>query len=40
VLGVDGLEASVGIVSLGDFDAQEFGPHVVAAAREVAVRLS
>ena len=40
VLGVEGLEASVGIVSLGDFDAAEFGPQVVAAARAVAERLS
>jgi DNA-binding IclR family transcriptional regulator len=40
VLGLDGLEASVGIVSLGDFDADEFGPQVVSAAAEVARRLS
>ena len=40
VLGVEGLEASVGIVSLGDFDALEFGPKVVAAAAQVAARLS
>ena len=40
VLGVEGLEASVGIVSLGDFDVSEFGPKVVAAAAEVATRLS
>jgi DNA-binding IclR family transcriptional regulator len=40
VLGVEGLEASVGIVSLGDFDAAEFGPEVVAAAAQVAARLS
>jgi len=40
VLGVEGLEASVGIVSLGDFDAREFGPQVVSAAAEVAGRLS
>jgi len=40
VLGVDGLEASVGIVSLGDLDADEVGPHVVAAAAQVADRLS
>ena len=36
VLGVDGLEASVGIVSLGDLDADELGPYVVAAAADVA----
>jgi DNA-binding IclR family transcriptional regulator len=40
VLGLDGLEASVGIVSLGDFGADEFGPQVVSAAAEVARRLS
>lgn len=40
VLGVEGLEASVGIVSLGDFDAAEFGPEVVSAAAQVAARLS
>jgi DNA-binding IclR family transcriptional regulator len=40
VLGVEGLEASVGIVSLGDFDGAEFGPQVVAAARAVSDRLS
>jgi hypothetical protein len=27
-------------VSLGDFDAAEFGPQVVAAAAQVAARLS
>jgi len=27
-------------VSLGDFDAREFGPQVVSAAAEVAGRLS
>jgi DNA-binding IclR family transcriptional regulator len=40
VLGVEGLEASVGIVSLGDFDARVYGPQVVSAAAEVAGRLS
>ncbi|MGH3331984.1 MAG: IclR family transcriptional regulator [Nocardioidaceae bacterium] len=39
VLGVDGLEASVGIVTLGDLDANVVGPKVEAAAREVARRL-
>jgi DNA-binding IclR family transcriptional regulator len=39
VLGVDGLEASVGIVSLGDLDAEEVGPRVLAAASAVARRL-
>jgi DNA-binding IclR family transcriptional regulator len=38
--GLDGLEASVGIVTLGDLDAQVVGPKVVAAAAEVAQRLS
>jgi DNA-binding IclR family transcriptional regulator len=40
VLGVDGLEASVGLVSLGELDAEEVGPQVVAAAAEVARRLT
>jgi hypothetical protein len=40
VLGVEGLEASVGIVSLGDLDAVRLGPQVVAAAADVARRLS
>jgi DNA-binding IclR family transcriptional regulator len=39
VTGVDGLEASVGIVTLGDLDARAVGPLVVAAARRVAARL-
>jgi DNA-binding IclR family transcriptional regulator len=37
---VEGLEASVGIVTLGDLDAAEVGPEVVRAAAEVARRLS
>jgi len=40
VLGVEGLEASVGIVSLADFDAADVGPVVVTAAADVARRLS
>jgi DNA-binding IclR family transcriptional regulator len=40
VLGVEGLEASVGIVSLGDFDKDVVGPEVVAAAADVARRLT
>jgi len=40
VRGVEGLEASVGIVSFGDFDAAALGPQVVAAAAQVAERLS
>lgn len=40
VLGVDGLEASVGIVTLGDLDTAVVGPKVTAAALEVAQRLS
>lgn len=40
VIGVDGLEASVGIVTLGDLDLPMVGPKVAAAAREVAQRLS
>ena len=39
VLGLDGLEASVGIVTLGDLDASTVGPLVVAAAARVASRL-
>jgi hypothetical protein len=38
VRGVDGLEASVGIVTLGDFDVEQIGPQVTAAADEVAAR--
>jgi DNA-binding IclR family transcriptional regulator len=40
VLGVEGLEASVGIVTLGDLDAAVVGPKVTSAACEVARRLS
>lgn len=40
VTGVDGLEASVGIVTLGDLDARTVGPLVVAAAARVAARLA
>ncbi len=40
VLGVDGLEASVGIVTLGDLDAETAGPRVAAAAEEITRRLS
>jgi DNA-binding IclR family transcriptional regulator len=40
VLGVEGLEASVGIVTLGDLDGGAVGPKVVAAAAEVARRLA
>ncbi len=40
VLGVEGLEASVGIVTLGDLDGETVGPRVVAAAAAVAGRLS
>jgi DNA-binding IclR family transcriptional regulator len=39
VLGVEGLEASVGVVSLGDIDAATAGPKVLAAARELSSRL-
>ena len=38
--GVDGLEASVGIVTLGDLDSETVGPRVVEAARALALRLS
>lgn len=40
VLGVDGLEASVGIVTMGDLDVGTVGPRVVEAAVSVAQRLS
>ncbi len=40
LLAVEGLEASVGIVSLSDLDAREVGPRVVAAAAAVARRIS
>jgi DNA-binding IclR family transcriptional regulator len=40
VRGVEGLEASVGVVTLGDFDLDLVGPRVSAAARQVASRLS
>jgi DNA-binding IclR family transcriptional regulator len=40
VLGVDGLEASVGIVTLVDLDTDVVGPKVAAAAAQVARRLS
>lgn len=40
VRGVAGVEASVGVVALGEFDADLIGPQVVAAAAVVAKRLS
>ena len=40
VLGVEGLEASVGIVTVGDLDAAAAGPRVALAADELARRLS
>ena len=40
VRGVDGLEASVGIVTIGDIDADTMAPLVLRAAAEVAGRLS
>ncbi|MDQ3616898.1 MAG: helix-turn-helix domain-containing protein [Actinomycetota bacterium] len=40
VLGVEGLEASVGIVTLANLDAAAVGPKVTAAADEVADLLS
>jgi len=39
VRGVDGLEASVGIVTLGELSEAEVGPKVAAAAAAVAARL-
>ncbi len=40
VRGVEGLAASVGIVTLADIDVDEIAPQVLAAAAEVAARLS
>ncbi|MFC6287831.1 IclR family transcriptional regulator [Nocardioides sp. GCM10027113] len=40
VPGIEGLEASVGIVTLDSLDAPRIGPQVAAAAREVATRLA
>src|SRR5689334_4411838 len=40
VLGVDGLEASVGIVTLADVDPEVVEPAVTRAARDIATRLS
>ena len=40
VLGVDGLEASVGIVTLDDFDPDVVAPVVARAATDIARRLS
>ncbi len=39
VLDLPGVEASVGVVALGDLDAEKAGPHLVAAARDIATRL-
>jgi DNA-binding IclR family transcriptional regulator len=39
VMGVEGLEASVGIVTLGDLDTAAVGPVVASAAAEVGQRL-
>ena len=39
VRGVEGLEASVGIVTLSDLDVDELGPVVTAAAQQLASRL-
>lgn len=40
VLGVEGLEASVGIITMGDLDASTAGPRVATAADDLARRLS
>lgn len=39
VLGVEGLEASIGVVTLGDLDADALGPLVARAAADLAARL-
>lgn len=36
IRGVDGLEASVGVVTLGDLDVETLGPKVAAAAEQIA----
>ncbi len=38
--GVEGLDASVGIVTLGELDVDAIGPKVAAAADEVARALT
>ncbi|MFE9916153.1 IclR family transcriptional regulator [Micromonospora sp. NPDC005553] len=40
VLGVPGLEASVGVVALAPLDVDSIGPEVLAAARAIATALS
>lgn len=40
VLGVDGLDASVGVVALGPLDTDEVGPQVIAAAATIAAALT
>jgi DNA-binding IclR family transcriptional regulator len=40
ILSLPGVEASVGVVALGNLDTAEAGPVVVAAARDIAERLS
>ena len=40
VRGVDGLDASVGIVTIGEIDVDDMAPLVLQAAAEVAARLS
>ena len=37
--GVEGLEASLGIVTLGELDVDAIGPVVAAAAADLAARL-
>lgn len=40
VLGVDGLDASVGVVTIGSLDASRIGPQVLAAAAAIAKSLA
>ncbi len=40
VLGVDGLEASVGVIALGPLDAATVGPQVIATAKQIAASLT
>lgn len=39
VLGVDGLDASVGVIALAPLDADAVGPQVIAAAQAIALAL-
>lgn len=40
ILGLPGIEASVGVVALGSLDPEQTGPRVATAAREIAMRFA